>query len=292
MLRCPERAPLGRTPGPASESSSSDASAGERTDYVKRHPLRIGHINSRSLLPSIDDIITTLDNQKLDILGVSETWLSPAVDDSFLIFPGYKIARRDRPDRGGGSRRGGGVCLLYRESLRVETLAVPTLGSPLESLWLSVCSTTPVVIGVIYRPPGAPVAAALDDLQGQLVHVCGTDKPLFVLGDVNFDWLQPAKPDVRRYGQVLEDVNVKQLVTEPTRPATGMLPDHIIVRTTDVITSTSVVPCSWSDQDIVIAETSLRRERRRPTEISVRSTRSLDPNALCLELLPSDWDSV
>ena len=86
--------------------------------------------------------------------------------------------------------------------------------------------------------------------------------------------------------------NVKQLVTEPTRPVSGTLLDHIIVRSTDAVTSATVIPCSWSDHDIIVAETVLRRERRRPAEIAVRSTRSLEPSALCLDLLLSDWSAV
>ena len=290
VLRCPERAPLRRAPGAAAAHGGGDCTR-ERTANTSRPPLRIGHLNARSLIPSIDDVILALDAHSLDILAVSETWLSSAVDSSFLIFPGYKVVRRDRPGRG-GSRRGGGVCVLYRESLRAEMLTVPGVSSPLESLWLSVCGATTVVIGVMYRPPSAPVATVLDDMQCQLAHVCGTDKPLYVLGDVNFDWLQPSKPDVRRYSQMLGDVNVKQLVTEPTRPVSGTLLDHVIVRSSDAVTSTTVVPCSWSDHDIVIAETPLRRERRRPAEITVRSTRSLVPDALCLDLLLSDWAAV
>ncbi|KAF0306683.1 hypothetical protein FJT64_021879 [Amphibalanus amphitrite] len=53
-----------------------------------------------------------------------------------------------------------------------------------------------------------------------------------------------------------------------------------------------VEPCSWSDHDLVIAETTLQRERRRPAEVTIRSTRDLVPDALCLELLVSDWSAV
>ncbi|XP_043214665.1 uncharacterized protein LOC122378022 [Amphibalanus amphitrite] len=294
VLACPERVPLGRAPEPARPGTAPERGEGGGRrprpygNGTARQPLRIGHVNARSLLPSIDDVTLTLGAQNLDLLGVSETWLSPSVDDSFLIFPGYKVIRRDR----GGDRRGGGVCVLYRESLRVEVLTVPSTGSPLESLWLSLCSTTTVVIGIMYRPPSAPVTAVLDDLQSQLAHVCGTDKPLYVLGDVNFDWLRLAELDVRRYSQVLEDVNVKQLVSVPTRPVSGTALDHVIVRASDAVTTATVVPCSWSDHDIVIAETPLTKERRRPAEITVPSTRSLVPDSLCMELLLSDWDAV
>ncbi|KAF0304402.1 Retrovirus-related Pol polyprotein from type-1 retrotransposable element R2 [Amphibalanus amphitrite] len=56
--------------------------------------------------------------------------------------------------------------------------------------------------------------------------------------------------------------------------------------------SSWVEPCSWSDHDLVIAETTLQRERRRPVEVTIRSTRDLVSDALCLDLLVSDWSAV
>ncbi|CAH1991845.1 unnamed protein product [Acanthoscelides obtectus] len=43
--------------------------------------LRIGHINVRSLIPSLNEIKSSIDNLKLDILGVTESWLTEQVVD-------------------------------------------------------------------------------------------------------------------------------------------------------------------------------------------------------------------
>ena len=93
VLTCPERAALHRaTPGAAPERGRREGdSRGARPSSVTRQPLRIGHVTARSLMPSIDNVIIALDAENLDVLGVSETWLSPSVDDSFLILPGYKV---------------------------------------------------------------------------------------------------------------------------------------------------------------------------------------------------------
>ncbi|KAF0292538.1 hypothetical protein FJT64_009479 [Amphibalanus amphitrite] len=164
--------------------------------------------------------------------------------------------------------------------------------SPLKKFLFSVRGVTTVVVGVIYRPPSAPVTAAIEDLQTQLAHAICTGKPVFVLGDTNFDTLKPDKADVHRYLQMISAMDMKQLVSCPTRPASGSLIDHVLVRQSDDITTTRVEPCSWSDHDLVIAETTLQRERRRPAEVTIRSTRDLVPDALCLELLVSDWSAV
>ena len=114
----------------------------------------------------------------------------------------------------------------------------------------------------------------------------------YYYGDVNYDLLQPNKAEVKRYTQVLQDLNLKQLMVDVTRPESGSLIDHAVVRSSDDTTAVRVVPCSWTDHDLVIADASVRRERRRPPEITVRATRSLVPDALCLDLLQSDWTAV
>ena len=84
--------------------------------------------------------------------------------DSFLVFPGYRIMRRDRV-----ARRGGGVAILHRSQMQLQELVMPTDG-PLETLWASATwpGGQPTTVGVVYRPPDSPVAPSPDHLQSQL----------------------------------------------------------------------------------------------------------------------------
>ena len=105
---------------------------------------------------------------------VTESWLSDPLTDRILIFPGYKVVRRDRPGRPGRGRaaaaRGGGVAVIYREDLSANELPITSAGPSCESLWVSVAGgrSRMVVVGVVYRPPSQPVPAGLDDLHDQL----------------------------------------------------------------------------------------------------------------------------
>ena len=52
------------------------------------------------------------------------------------------------------------------------------------------------------------------------------------------------------------------------------------------------MPFNSSDHDLVTADVIVTLRRHRPTEITVRSMRNLDQNALCLDLLLADWSKL
>ena len=74
--------------------------------------IKAGHLNVNHLMPSIDDVNLLLMDRDLDILCVGETFLNDKIDDRYLLFPGYVVERRDRQTHGGG------VCVIYRNTLK------------------------------------------------------------------------------------------------------------------------------------------------------------------------------
>ena len=50
---------------------------------------KIFHLNVRSITHKMDSIRLLLKDNNLDVLTVSETWLSPKVTDPEMTFPGY-----------------------------------------------------------------------------------------------------------------------------------------------------------------------------------------------------------
>ena len=200
--------------------------------------------------------------------------------------PGFSVVRNDR-----GSGRGGGVCIFYRNNLRPERLRVPTTGSQLETLWMSFGRNHRVTVGVAYRPPRGAVLPYIEDLRTQLVHVMGLGRPVCLLGDMNFDLLSPVKPGVANYVQLLSELNLCQLIKHQTH-RDGSLLDHIIIPESDVTATARVVPFHSSDHDLVVANLTIRVERSRREEITVRSSRRLDPDALRYDLLTADWTSL
>ena len=67
-------------------------------------------INSQSLLPKMDELRCIVSISKPDVICVTETWLSSAVDDSLISLPNYFVSRCDKV-----SHRGGG-CAIFVDS--------------------------------------------------------------------------------------------------------------------------------------------------------------------------------
>lgn len=71
------------------------------------------HINIRSLLAKINIIRDYILGKNTDIVGITETWLTPNIADDFLIINGYKLIKRDRNEG-----RGGGILVYIKAELR------------------------------------------------------------------------------------------------------------------------------------------------------------------------------
>ena len=177
--------------------------------------------------------------------------------------------------------------------MTVERLKVPASRSTLESMWLHIIGRSAIIVGVVYRPPAGSPTPAIDDLHRQLTHVMAKDQPVFLLGDTNFDVTRPNKPGVTSYLQQLTDLSLRQLITEPTHPGQNpSLIDHFITNRHDLTADVRVVPCSISDHDLITASVSVAKTRHVVKTITVRVTRHVNTDALCLELLQADWTPI
>ena len=61
----------------------------------------------------LDELRFLLNKIDLDILCISETWLSQITSDNLVSIDGYTLFRRDRAD----GRRGGGACIYAKNTL-------------------------------------------------------------------------------------------------------------------------------------------------------------------------------
>ena len=255
------------------------------------------HLNARSLIPRLDEVNILLEQEDVDILCISETWLGPNVSNRVLVFPGYSIARCDRAvQRGARNKRGGGVAILTREGLRSTTLDFGGAHPAVESLWLSVTGPgrRTVTVGAIYRPPNSPIAKGLELIEEQLQTAAVTNKPVVVMGDFNIDQLNDTKPGTLAFKRIISGLSLTQLVDMPTHiHPTPTLLDLVLTNATDQHTSIKVLSEAVADHQPVIFSAQICRQRLpRPSPITTRPWRRLNWDALRLRLLTADWESL
>ena len=235
------------------------------------------------------EVMILLQDQHLDILFLTETWLSKEVGDEFLAFPGYTVVRCDREHR-----RGGGVAFLHRDEIALQTLAVPK-GGPLETLWAIATwpGGRPTTLGVVYRPPDSPLSAGLSQLEDLLREAAGAGRPMFALGDLNINVLDTGSSNTRRYLAIIDELNLQQLVDAPTHlhPTPSAL-DHVITNMTDTAPETIILTDTISDHQPTVTTAYLPRVRKQAKWRISRNWRRVDWNAVCLEFLSANCTQV
>ena len=102
------------------------------------------------------DVQTFLHGQSLDLLAVTETFLSDAIFDGELFDSGYSVHRMDR------YRHGGGVMLIIKDS--VVATRRQKMEMDCELLWVELASSPlNVLVSVFYNPPGLKDNALLQN---------------------------------------------------------------------------------------------------------------------------------
>ena len=145
----------------------------------------------------------------------------------------------------------------------------------------------------------APSIGLRENHKYQLLTICMTryiiskGRPTFILRDTNLDVLRPNETGVTAYMQLLSNLSLSQLITAPTHPGPNpTLIDHIIRNHPDLTRSAQVSTCSIRDHDLITVSVNGVKTRHQPTTFTVRSTRGLNQDALCLDLLVADWSAL
>ena len=149
------------------------------------------HLNVRSLqqnFTSMQAFMASL-NIKFTILGITETWLNDNNCNLFNI-PNYKFIETHRT-----TRSGGGVGLYLPENLRYkDRLDLNAFNETLECMFIEICAdfldiSKNIIIGIIYRPPGADLKQFNDVFNDVLSNIKAERKVCYLMGDWNVNLL-------------------------------------------------------------------------------------------------------
>jgi len=176
----------------------------------------------------------------VDILAVTETWLSEDVIDQQLAIDGYNLYRKDRGDARGG------VCLYVSKRFNIERL---DFLSVLEYCAVRIHATDmqPFIVVVIYRSPKIPVHRWLPHMQDLLQKILTLqDTNIIVTGDFNEDQAKAPLP----IAELFWDHGITNFVQHPTTRY-GSILDLIFLKIAEYNKTVTVLPTYYSDHDCV-----------------------------------------
>jgi len=148
------------------------------------------------------------------IIGVTETWLSDKIYDNEIVPSNYSLIRKDQGSCGGG------VMLAVHNSKSYKVLSSPTCS---EVLSVSIGISSPIVYCLVYVPPNCS-EEYLIEFFNYLQSLNSSTNSLLLLGDFNFsdinwDSLCGLSPLSAKFYDIIFNLNLFQLISEPTHIA-------------------------------------------------------------------------
>ena len=190
------------------------------------------HINIRSLKSNLHQLTSYLEVLKhiFTVLAVTETWLTEENNDLYQINE-YNHIEYHRKDR-----IGGGVALFIKENidfLNREKLSI--FDNDLESIFIEIDkdqlnTKQNVIIGSVYRPPGAEIKTFHEKLKLILEVVTRENKLCYLMGDYNIDLLNCQSHILTGdFFDLMSSYSFIPLISRPTRVTnnTATLIDNI-----------------------------------------------------------------
>ena len=259
------------------------------------------HLNIRSLSNKHDLLRHTVRNcdNKLHVLGLSETWLTLHIPDTFVQIDNYVCIRNDRswskPDKPNQIKKGGGVCLYLSDHLNSSTVKYQSFdrsNNDIEIQWVEIMNENckNFIIANGYRPPDGNVVHFLEYLELTLDSLDLTKNYLFLMGDFNIDFLDKRSENTKKLKSILKQYGIDQLINKPTRYSE--LKDScldLVCSNLEHIANSVVCNINLSDHEMVLITRKKINIKKEKNSFSGRSYKDYDKVNFTERLLNQDW---
>lgn len=153
---------------------------------------RIAQINANSIKEHLLEIETFLVENRVDVLSISETWLTPLHETFTFNIAGYNLIRNDRGLKSNITSKyiqGGGVACFVRDSLRytiVDSSQITDINET-EYLIFSIECRQKLLLGSIYR---RPKGRTLSQFFATFQNISYSYENIVLAGDLNSDLIK------------------------------------------------------------------------------------------------------
>ena len=243
----------------------------------------IATVNARSVKGKIEEIITILVKNSIDLLLVTETWLRDNENDDIWLdtqqLKMYGYNWENIPRKG---RIGGGLLLIIRESYRLTKL--DTIEQPSHESYccrINIGKHDITLLG-IYHPPVSSRNQVTDSifvdlLAEQVCQIIATQNNMIILGDFNIHVNDPNNADSIFLLDAMSSMGFNQIVKSATHKSGNTL-DLIFLEETHLFNNFECnVSELLSDHKWVVCQLCIPNITRKKTKIKVRK---LDPDHL------------
>ena len=275
----------------------------DNCDYVDKvtnvtdNDLTVMQLNIRGIgskkTQLLDLIDNSIDSKELDVILLSETWLTPFSPN--LNIPGYTLHRQDRQQK-----KGGGVAILVSNKLRCTVLDEINSNLPeTECLAVSVSLRNggTCVLCSMYRPPNSNTQTFLASYNSLLSVIKKKQPTNIIIGlDHNLDLLKSdTHQPTNDFVQNNLDFGLIPTVTRPTRitQSTATLIDNIFVSQNlcGKYVSNILINDTSDHLPVICTLSDLKTTKRDPIKITSRDTHLKNMQALKHQLGSYNWSS-
>ena len=252
--------------------------------------VKFGLLNVCSIANSTDLFVDIVDNYKLDLVALTETWLK--ADDDIILGemcpPGYDVTRIPRT-----TGRGGGVAFVYKKCFKV-LLQKNIQFKSMENIDITLnCNSETYRVIVVYRPPSSSKNSPnfnvfMEEFNNMLESCMLANGKLIILGDFNIHMDDTTSASASKFGDLLLEYGLHQHVSGPTHTR-GHTLDLVITRSPFDINNITHQDPLISDHELISffiksqdPKTKLQRK-----QIVYRRYKTLDMDHFCADISSS-----
>lgn len=220
------------------------------------------------------------------------------MSSDLLNIEGYSFERFDRKWLGMNNKvkAGGGVCMYIRSDINYSATELSHLNASnnnIECQWLKINQPNmrKIIICNCYRPPTGSVEIFIDYLNDKINSIVdGTNYDIFVMGDMNIDYLKESSPARRSLKNLERLCGLTQIIKQPTRYSTRSSLLDLIFTNSNYILKSGVIDLNLSDHECVFV---IRKKeyniKKTTTKFDGRSYKHYNVNLFQSNLKHDDW---
>src|SRR6218665_1472209 len=270
---------------------------------ISRHAIqrsrlsRFGCLNIRSVNNKIDDVRILMQEEKLHVLALTETWHedSDCTTIKHLRGLGLNVLEIARPiaDKRRQAKakfvNHGGIAIVATQGVALSKIDLRQKTTTFEYLC---CRTTTGgsshILVVLYRPGSQSVTPVFfDKFSSFLASLASMSVPVTITGDVKIRMERALDPDTVKYSTILSTYNFRQNVQTITHRGGGLL-DHVITSYSESPPDGLVTDVGLSDH--MLLSWSINMTPPSPTYVTItkRKWQHFKPAAYLADLSKSD----